>query len=95
MDILNTENSIKDPKVAKGKDFSQQLSFNNVSFQYDTQTVLKNISFDIKVGQTIALVGESGSGKSTIADLLARFYDIEKEKLLLMVSILKTLNFLI
>ena len=54
------------------------MSFNNVSFQYDTQAVLKNISFDIKVGQTIALVGESGSGKSTIADLLARFYDIEK-----------------
>ena len=78
MDILETENSIKDPKVAKGKGFSQQLSFNNVSFQYDSQAVLKNISFDIKVGQTIALVGESGSGKSTIADLLARFYDIEK-----------------
>ena len=53
------------------------MSFKNVSFQYDTQTVLKNISFDIKTGQNIALVGESGSGKSTIADLLARFYDIE------------------
>ena len=78
MDILETENSIKDPKLAKGKGFNQQLSFKNVSFQYDTQAVLKNINFDIKVGQTIALVGESGSGKSTIADLLARFYDIEK-----------------
>ena len=78
MDILETENSIKDPKVSKGKGFNQQLSFKNVSFQYDTQTVLKNISFDIKLGQNIALVGESGSGKSTIADLLARFYDIEK-----------------
>ena len=41
LDILNTENSIKDPEVAKAKEFSHQLSFKNVSFQYDTQTVLK------------------------------------------------------
>jgi len=78
MDILETENSIKDPAEAKGKGFTQQLSFKKVSFQYDTQRVLNNINFDIKKGQTIALVGESGSGKSTIADLLVRFYDINK-----------------
>ena len=78
MDILDAENNIKDPVIAKGKNYNRQLSFKNVSFQYDTQTVLKNISFNIKIGQTVALVGESGSGKSTIADLLARFYDVEK-----------------
>ena len=78
MDILETENSIKDPAEAKGKGFTQQLSFKKVSFQYDTQRVLININFDIKKGQNIALVGESGSGKSTIADLLVRFYDIDK-----------------
>ena len=78
MDILDAKNNIKDPVIAKGKNYNRQLSFKNVSFQYDTQTVLKNISFNIKIGQTVALVGESGSGKSTIADLLARFYDVEK-----------------
>jgi subfamily B ATP-binding cassette protein MsbA len=83
MDILDTENSIKDPVIAKGKTFTEQLTFKNVSFQYDTQAVLKDISFDIQKGQTIALVGESGSGKSTIADLLARFYDIEKGQILI------------
>jgi ABC-type multidrug transport system fused ATPase/permease subunit len=44
---------------------------------------LKDISFAINKGQTIALVGESGSGKSTIADLLARFYDINKGEILI------------
>ena len=78
MDILDAENNIKDPLISKSKNFNRKLSFKNVSFQYDIKTVLKNISFNIKIGETIALVGESGSGKSTIADLLARFYDVEK-----------------
>ncbi|MFC4699101.1 lipid A export permease/ATP-binding protein MsbA [Glaciecola siphonariae] len=55
---------------------SGQLSFNNVSFTYPTKTspAIKNVSFEVKPGQTVALVGRSGSGKSTISNLLTRFY---------------------
>ncbi|WP_165870207.1 lipid A ABC transporter ATP-binding protein/permease MsbA [Cricetibacter osteomyelitidis] len=56
------------------------LVFNNVAFAYQgkDQPALNNISFTIPAGKTVALVGRSGSGKSTIANLVTRFYDIEK-----------------
>src|SRR6056300_792779 len=53
------------------------ISFKDINFSYPTRPdvqVLKNLSFDLKKGQTLALVGKSGSGKSTIAALLMRFY---------------------
>jgi subfamily B ATP-binding cassette protein MsbA len=55
--------------------FENQVSFENVSFGYEKEEVLKNINFNLKKGKTIALVGPSGGGKSTIADLVPRFYD--------------------
>ncbi len=82
--ILETNNPIKDPKTpTQISSFSQDIQFQNVSFKYDSQEVIKNLSFVLKKGQSMALVGESGSGKSTIADLLARFYDIEKGEILI------------
>jgi subfamily B ATP-binding cassette protein MsbA len=58
------------------KDFNQEISYNNVSFHYEKDDVLKNVSLKIPKGKVIALVGESGGGKSTLADLLPRFYDV-------------------
>jgi subfamily B ATP-binding cassette protein MsbA len=55
--------------------FTQGVSFKDVSFAYEQEPVLKNISFNLEKGKTIALVGKSGGGKSTIADLIPRFYD--------------------
>jgi subfamily B ATP-binding cassette protein MsbA len=57
-------------------DFSKSIRYENVSFKYKEEYVLKNINLTIQKGKTIALVGESGSGKSTLADLLPRFYDV-------------------
>ena len=57
----------------------QTISYKDVSFSYsELVPLLRNFTLDIKKGQTIALVGESGSGKTTIANLLARFYDPDK-----------------
>ena len=54
-----------------------EISFENVSFHYDKERpILKNISFKVPKGKTIALVGPSGAGKSTISRLLFRFYDV-------------------
>jgi subfamily B ATP-binding cassette protein MsbA len=58
------------------KELEGAIEYKNVSFSYGNEPVLKNISFKIPSGKTVALVGESGSGKSTIADLLPRFYDV-------------------
>lgn len=82
-EILNATNPITDQKDAQEfKEFKDKIEFKNVSFTYETEVVLKNISFTIPKGKTIALVGQSGSGKSTIADLIPRFYDVTEGEIL-------------
>lgn len=57
---------------------NEGVSYENVSFRYRDEYVIKNVSFKVPAGKMIALVGESGSGKSTLADLLPRFYDVQE-----------------
>ena len=58
--------------------FKGDVEFSNVHFSYeDGKPILKNISFQAKAGEKIALVGPTGSGKTTIINLLMRFYDID------------------
>ncbi len=66
-------NEVMEPTPIQGK-----IEFKNVSFTYeDTHiTALKNISFTINKGETVAIIGKIGSGKSTILDLVARLYDV-------------------
>lgn len=79
--IDNTEyepqQSNSDYKIEEGN-----IEFKNVSFSYDgKQDVLKNISFNVNEGETIAFVGSTGSGKSSIINLFLRFYEFERGKI--------------
>ena len=83
--ILYAENPIKNPTNPKPLPAAKEpgISFKNVSFSYDgVRNVLSDIDLEIKPGETVAIVGQSGSGKSTMLDLIPRFYDIQKGKIL-------------
>ncbi len=70
---LNMEGTKILPETAE-----HEIEFDRVSFAYGEETILHEISFAADRGQMIALVGESGSGKTTIANLLARFWDVQE-----------------
>ena len=77
--IIDSEEKIKekiDPTIIT--DFKNQIEINNISFSYLDDVVINKLNFIIKKGKKIALVGQSGSGKSTIANLICRFYDVDK-----------------
>ena len=78
IEILDTKSEVLEkPHAINLGRLKGAVSFNNVSFSYNkVSPALKDISFDIKPGQLVALLGRSGSGKSTIANLLGRFYDV-------------------
>ena len=79
LQILHTENLLKDKVTAIDKpEFTSEISFNNISFKYDNDYVLKNFSLKVPKGTSVALVGQSGSGKSTLANLVTRFYDVNE-----------------
>jgi ATP-binding cassette, subfamily B, bacterial MsbA len=75
-EVVDTPSSIQNidnPTEIHG--FQDAVVFDNVSFSYEKDQILKDISFKLEKGKTIALVGPSGGGKSTLADLVPRFYD--------------------
>jgi len=71
-DIREEEGAIPLPPISKGIDFQK------ITFKYDGEPVLKEISLQVKVGEVIALVGMSGAGKTSLVNLLPRFYDVEE-----------------
>jgi ATP-binding cassette, subfamily B, bacterial MsbA len=78
-EILNTDERIYEVENPTAlTELKTEIRYENVSFKYKDEYVLKNINLTISKGKTIALVGESGSGKSTLGDLLPRFYDVNE-----------------
>jgi ATP-binding cassette subfamily B protein len=72
----------KKPLAEAAQSGRPEIEFDNVNFGYTDKAVLKNVSFAVKSGEMTALVGPSGGGKSTIASLLARFWDVDSGRVL-------------
>ncbi len=85
IEVLNTEQEIIDAPGAREMTSVQgEVRFENVSFGYEKDTpVLKNISFEVVPGQTIAIVGPTGAGKSSLVSLIPRFFDASGGRVLI------------
>jgi ATP-binding cassette subfamily B protein len=68
--------------IVTGAKFKGEIEFRNVGFAFGDNPVLKDVSFHIRPGGTLALMGETGSGKSLIANLVSRFYDVDSGEVL-------------
>ena len=83
-EVLDAEEKIVEKENAVPvSGFNDSIEFRNVWFAYNSEPVLKDISFKLNKGQTIALVGKSGGGKSTLVDLMPRFMDVDKGSIII------------
>lgn len=81
MSIIHEDTELKSHHGSKTPPLSGKIAFENVNFSYPQRKdieVLKDISFSVESGETIALIGSSGSGKSTIASLILSYYEVNK-----------------
>lgn len=95
-DVLSVQSDITDsdeitavygdlfqPRRENWEPIMGNVTFDHVTFSYGDNTVLEDFCLDVKAGETIALVGETGSGKSTIVNLVCRFYEPQKGRILI------------
>ena len=83
-DVLDRTDKIKNTGTLKPKRLEGKLEFDHVRFAYvENDWVLKDLSFELEAGKTLAIVGSTGSGKTTIINILNRFYDIQEGQILI------------
>jgi len=82
--LLDEEEYIENKEVTKEfKEVQGRIEFKNVWFQYkEDEWILKDVSFKVEPGETVAFVGATGAGKTTIQNLISRYYDIQKGEIL-------------
>jgi subfamily B ATP-binding cassette protein MsbA len=93
-EVLDSQSSVKE-RLGAGelKDFRQSVNFENVYSSYGNQEILKNINLEIKKGSILAIVGPSGAGKTTLVDLVPRFYDPKKGRVIIDGTDIKEVTF--
>jgi subfamily B ATP-binding cassette protein MsbA len=81
-ELLDTIPEIRDTDGAVPlQGISEGITFEHLSFKYEDEMVLKDINFEVKVGEVLALVGTSGAGKTTLVNLIPRFYDVDEGRI--------------
>ncbi|MFX1592943.1 MAG: ABC transporter ATP-binding protein [Promethearchaeota archaeon] len=85
LDLMNRETEIDENISGIQKAIKGEITFENVSFTYpeSKKPVLKNVTFKVHPGQTVAIVGTTGSGKTTLTKLISRLYDVNNGKILI------------
>jgi ATP-binding cassette, subfamily B, multidrug efflux pump len=91
--IMDVQSSIKDnenPTLLN--EIDGHIKFENVSFSYNEEVILKNINLEVKPGETIAIMGSTGSGKTSLINLIGRYYDVNEGAVLVDGHDVKTLG---
>ncbi len=82
LELMNRENNLDQNDIGYQGKMRGEVVFDRVSFAYQEDPILKNISFHVHPGQTVAIVGQTGSGKTTLVKLINRIYDVSSGRVL-------------
>jgi len=82
LDLINTETELDENAAGVAQPITGEVVFDHVTFGYDGNEVLKDISFTAHPGETVAIVGQTGSGKTTLTHLINRIFDVDEGRVL-------------